>query len=190
MKDVPEFHAPDRDDWRDWLAANHASCPGVWLVYYKKHTGVATVDYAASVEEALCFGWIDTTMRRLDDQRYVRKFTPRRARSQWSLLNRRRAEKMMAAGLMTPAGMQEIERARAEGAWDRALEDRVDRPVPVELAEALAGDRVAAANFRRFTPTQRKYLINWVASAKKEATRLSRAAKAVVMCRENRRPGM
>jgi uncharacterized protein YdeI (YjbR/CyaY-like superfamily) len=190
VNDIPEVHAPTRREWREWLVENHARLPAVWLVFYKKHTGVATVAYDAAVEEALCFGWIDTTLRRLDDQRYARKFTPRQRGSQWSLLNRRRAEKMMAAGKMTSAGRRKVAEARREGAWERALADHVDRAIPPELEQALAADATAAANFRRWTPTQRKYLINWVASAKKEATRLSRAARAVVMCRRNRRPGM
>jgi len=179
-----------RDEWRDWLAANHAGCPGIWLIYHKKHTGVPRVDYDDAVEEALCFGWIDSTVKRLDDARFMQKFTPRKDGSKWSAHNRRRAEELIGSGLMGPAGLAKVEAGKKSGEWDKALEDRVDRPVPPELADALEGDPEAAANFRRWTPTQRKYVINHVAEAKKHETRVRRAAKVVAMARVNKRPGM
>jgi uncharacterized protein YdeI (YjbR/CyaY-like superfamily) len=162
----------------------------VWLVYYKKHTKVPRIAYDDAVEEALCFGWIDSTVRRLDDQRFCQKFVPRRKLSSWSAANRRRAEKLLASGEMTPAGLAKIEAARASGAWDKALKDRVDRPLPVELKKALEKDPKAARELRRWSPTQRKYLVNWVAEAKKEETRRSRAARAVEMLRQGKKPGM
>jgi uncharacterized protein YdeI (YjbR/CyaY-like superfamily) len=190
LEALPEIYLSSRADWRDWLAENHAVSPGIWLVYYKKHTGVARIPYDDAVEEALCFGWIDSTVRRLDDQRFCQKFVPRRERSNWSAHNRTRAEKLIASGAMTPAGMVKIEAARASGAWDKALEDRVDRPAPPELKKALAEDTQAAAELRRWSPTQRKYLVNWVAEAKKAETRERRAGKAVRMLREGKKPGM
>ena len=190
MQQQLEIYLSRRGDWRDWLAENHATSPGVWLVYYKKHTGIERIAYDDAVEEALCFGWIDSTVRRLDDQRFCQKFVPRQARSSWSAHNRLRAEKLMADGTMTPAGMEKIEAARASGEWEKALEDRVDRPVPPELKKALATDAKAAAEFRRLSPTQAKYLKNWVGKAKKPETRERRAAKAVAMLRAGKRPGM
>ena len=190
MEKLPEIYLSERQDWRDWLATHHADSPGVWLIYYKKHTGIARIAYDDAVEEALCFGWIDSTVRRLDNQRFCQKFVPRRARSSWSFLNRVRAEKLMASGDMTPAGMEKIEAARASGEWDKALQDRVDRPVPPEMKKALDADARAAAEFRRLTPTQRKYFVGWVAKAKKPETRERRAAKAVELLREGKRLGM
>lgn len=190
LEQLPEIYLSNRNDWRDWLAENHAVSQGVWLVYYKKHTGIERIAYDDAVEEALCFGWIDSTVRRLDDQRFCQKFVPRRDRSNWSALNRARGEKLIASGEMTAAGLAKIEAARASGAWDKALEDRVDRPVPPELKKTLAKDAKAAAAFRRWSPTQRKYLVNWVAGAKKAETRERRAAKAVQMLREGKKWGM
>jgi len=190
LEKLEEIYLSERQDWRDWLAGNHADCPGVWLIYYKKHTGTARIAYDDAVEEALCFGWIDSTVRRMDNQRFAQKFVPRRTRSNWSGHNRARAEKLIASGAMTPAGMAKIEAARSNGEWDKALEDRVDRPMPLELEQALNDDSKAGAAFRRLTPTQRKYFINWIAEAKKPETRERRAAKAVEMLREGRRPGM
>lgn len=190
MPEYDEILLHTRDEWRDWLAANHAESPGVWLIYHKKHTGIARVAYDDAVEEALCFGWIDSTVKRLDDARFMQKFTPRKDASNWSALNRRRAEAMMAAGLMEPAGLRLVEAAKENGAWEKALEDRPDRAVPPELEAALAADAEARKNWARWTPTQRKYMINHVAEAKKVETRERRAKKVVAMARANRKSGM
>lgn len=190
MVEYGEILLHTREEWRDWLAEHHDKCPGIWLIYHKKHTGVPRVAYGDAVEEALCFGWIDSTAKRLDDARYMQKYTPRKESSQWSALNRKRAEAMIAAGLMEPAGLARVEAAKKNGRWEKALEDRVDRPMPPELEAALAGDPEAAANFGRWTPTQRKYLINHVAGAKRPETRERRAEKVVTMARLNRKPGM
>ncbi|MEN8007284.1 MAG: YdeI/OmpD-associated family protein [Candidatus Krumholzibacteriota bacterium] len=190
MEKLPEIYLSERDDWRDWLAENNADSSGVWLIYYKKHTGIARIAYEDAVEEALCFGWIDSTVRRLDNQRFAQKFVPRRLRSNWSGHNRRRAENLIAAGLMAAPGMEKIEAARRNGEWDKALEDRMDRPTPPELETVLAADPKAAAEFDRLTPTQRKYFIHWISEAKKPETRERRADKARAMLREGKRPGM
>lgn len=190
MEKLPEIYLSERPDWRDWLAENHQASRGVWLIYYKKHTGVARVSYDDAVEEALCFGWIDSTVRRLDNQRFCQMFMPRRKRSGWSGLNRRRAEQLMASGAMTPAGMEKIEAARANGEWDKALEDRVDRPVPPELEKVLEADAKVRAGFNRLTPTQRKYFIAWVAGAKKPETRERRATRVGEMVLAGKKWGM
>ena len=178
-----------REEWREWLAQNHTTCPGIWLIYHKKHTGVPRVAYDAAVEEALCFGWIDSTVRRLDNARFMQKFTPRNPASMWSAINRRRAEALMAAGLMKPAGLAAVEAGKKSGEWEKALDDRVDRPVPPELEAALAVDPQAAANFRCWSPTQRKYAIHHVVEAKRTETRARRAAKLVALARAGRKPG-
>jgi len=111
-----------RADWRAWLAANHASARGVWLVSWKRATGKPSVGYDAAVEEALCFGWIDSLAKTVDDERSRQLFTPRRPRSRWSQSNRDRVERLAAAGLMEPAGLAAVERARESGSW-AALDD-------------------------------------------------------------------
>ena len=189
MAEYGEILLHTREEWRDWLAENHESCRGIWLIYHKKHTGVPRVAYGDAVEEALCFGWIDSTAKRLDDARYMQQYTPRKPSSNWSALNRRRAEALMKAGLVEPAGLARIEEAKKSGAWEKALEDRVDRPMPPELKKALAADAEASANFRRWSPTQRKYMINHVADAKRPETRVRRADKVVALAKSGRRPG-
>ena len=111
------FYAKDRREWREWLATNHAILPGVWLIYYKKASGKSCVSYAESVEEALCFGWIDSRKNMLDAERSVQLFTPRKARSSWSKLNKERVEKLTEQGLMTAAGLEKIEAAKQNGLW-------------------------------------------------------------------------
>ncbi|MFP3944469.1 MAG: YdeI/OmpD-associated family protein [Alphaproteobacteria bacterium] len=113
----PQFTPESAHDWRDWLEENYGRCDEIWLVFYKKHTGKAAISYEEAVEEALCFGWIDSVKRRLDDERYAFRFTPRKPSSKWSPSNIRRVEKLIAEGRMTPAGLEPVERAKAEGAW-------------------------------------------------------------------------
>lgn len=113
-----QVHLETRSEWRAWLAANHDSAAGVWLVSWKKATGKPSVGYEAAVEEALCYGWIDSLERRIDDERFRLLFTPRRAKSRWSASNRERVERLSAAGLMEPAGLAAVEAAKAADTWD------------------------------------------------------------------------
>ena len=106
--------------WEDWLAREHASQDGVWVKIAKKATGIPTVTYAEALEVALCYGWIDGQRKTVDDQWFIQRFTPRRARSNWSKINRDKVERLMAEGRMKPAGLKEVERAKADGRWDAA----------------------------------------------------------------------
>jgi uncharacterized protein YdeI (YjbR/CyaY-like superfamily) len=119
---VPDnpLYAADARRWRSWLEKNHASEPEVWLVFYKKHSRTPCVTFEQATEEALCFGWVDSAMRRLDDDRYVLRYTPRRKKSKWSEANRRLAEALIARGRMTAAGTAAIEEARKNGNWEAA----------------------------------------------------------------------
>jgi uncharacterized protein YdeI (YjbR/CyaY-like superfamily) len=116
-EDHEHVHAETRAEWRRWLAENHAHSPGVWLVSWKRATGKAAVGYDAAVEEALCFGWIDSLAKTVDAERSRQLFTPRRPRSSWSRSNVERVERLQAAGLMEPAGLAAVEDAKARGAW-------------------------------------------------------------------------
>jgi uncharacterized protein YdeI (YjbR/CyaY-like superfamily) len=179
-----------RRAWRAWLAKNHARVSGIWLLYYKKHTGRSGVAYADAVEEALCFGWIDGKVRRVDEDSYAQRYTPRSERSVWSELNRRRAQRMIRRGLMTEAGLAKIRSARKSGAWERA--SRPSRPpaVPADLRRALASRPEAREHFRALAPSYRTLFIYWVVSAKKPETRERRLARVVEMAAANKKPGM
>jgi uncharacterized protein YdeI (YjbR/CyaY-like superfamily) len=184
------LHFETRKAWRAWLARNHARVAGIWMLYYKKHTGRLSLAYADAVEEALCFGWIDGKIRRLDGATYMQRYTPRSERSIWSELNRRRAQRMIRRGLMTAAGLVKIRAAKKSGAWEQATRPRRPPTLPTDLRRALAQQPEAQEHFRAFAPSYRTLFIYWVASAKKPDTRARRIARVVEMAAANRKPGM
>jgi uncharacterized protein YdeI (YjbR/CyaY-like superfamily) len=174
------LHVTTRSQWRRWLKKNAAGSRGIWLIYHKKHTGQPRIPYEDAVEEAICFGWIDSTVRRLDEEKFMQLFLPRRSRnSNWSANNRRRAEKLLAAGLVQPQGLARIEEARQNGAWGQALADTTDLEMPDELAAALADEPRARAAFDALPEGKRRNFLGWVWVARKPETRQRRAAEAV-----------
>ena len=134
---MKQLYFINREQWRNWLIEHHAAEAGVWLIFYKKETHKPTIDYDDAVEEALCFGWIDSIIKKIDDERYVRKFTPRKDKSKWSALNRKRANKMTKKGRMTDVGLSKIKTARKTGLWGKDGRIRISFDVPSELAKAL-----------------------------------------------------
>jgi uncharacterized protein YdeI (YjbR/CyaY-like superfamily) len=171
-------HPKARAEWRAWLAANHATSPGIWLVSYKQGTGRPRVTYDEIVEEALCFGWVDSLGRRLDDARSMLLITPRRPGSGWSRPNKERVARLEAQGLLALPGAAKIAAARADGSWE-ALDAVEALEVPPDLAAALGADAGAAAGFAAFAPSVKKPLLLWVISAKREATRRRRIEEIV-----------
>lgn len=176
--DDERFQPANRAAWRAWLAANHASATGVWAVTYRRNAGKPVVGYDDLVEEALCFGWIDSRPGKLDDERTMLRFTPRKKRSAWSRPNKERVERLIDAGLMAPAGLRVIEAARADGSWD-TLNDVDDLLVPPDLAIALAAVPAAAQGFEAMSPSSKKPILFWVTSAKRNETRARRIAEIV-----------
>ena len=153
----PQTQPASRAAWRQWLADHHAGSPGVWLVYCKKASGQPSLTYAEAVEEALCFGWIDSHPRKLDAERTQLLFTPRQPRSGWSKVNKERLTRLTAAGLL-PAGRAAIARAQANGAWE-SLDAAEAGAVPADLAAALAADAAAAGHFAGFSLSSCKMLM-------------------------------
>lgn len=188
-KPVPDpalrLHVPDRAAWRQWLDLHHAESPGVWLEL-DKDTGAHRLTYVEAVEEALCFGWIDGRVRGIDEQRYMRLFSPRRARSDWSKLNKQRVEALTSQGLMTAAGEAVIEAAKRNGSWS-VLDDVEELNVPDDLALALVADPVANRNFAAFPSSVRKEYLYWITSAKRTETRAGRIREVVVLAAKNRK---
>ncbi len=173
LGDAPNVHADDRATWRAWLEANHATARGVWLVTWRPVSGRARLDYEGAIEEALCFGWVDSTGGRVDDERGRLYFAPRKPRSVWAASNKARIERLIGEGRMTPAGLAAVERARANGSW--GVLDAVERlEVPEDLAAALGKRPPAAVNFAAFPPSARKMLLGWVALARRPGTRAAR----------------
>jgi len=172
----------NRDEWREWLARNHAAEKEAWLVHYKKHIARPALPYEDAVEEALCFGWIDGLLRRLDGEKYALRYSPRRKNSVWSEGNKARVERMIEQGRMTEAGLAAVNRAKENGEWDRAAQ-REALEVPPDLERALAASKAADRGFQRLSPSRRKQLIWWVASAKTKATRDRRIDSTVRLSR-------
>ncbi|WP_297508630.1 YdeI family protein [uncultured Caulobacter sp.] len=167
-----------RQGLRDWLEANHARADSVWLVTWKIADRERYVPYDAIVEEALCFGWIDSQPRRLDAERSMRLLSPRKAGSGWSKLNRERVERLLAEGRMAPPGLAKIEAAKADGSWQRL--DAVETLVaPADLVEALRADAQAKAAFEGFPPSARRAILEWIAAARAPETRARRIAETV-----------
>ncbi len=186
LDDAPQVHADDRATWRAWLETNHATVPGVWLVTWRSSSDRVGLDYEAAVEEALCFGWVDSTGGRVDDERGKLYFAPRKARSPWAASNKARVERLVAAGRMAPAGLAAIERARANGSW--TVLDSVERlEVPADLAAALERQPPAAANFAAFAPSARKMMLAWVALAQRPETRSTRITQIAEAAARNER---
>lgn len=180
--------AETRAEWRAWLAANHASARGAWLVSWKQATGRPAVAYDDAVEEALCFGWVDSLQRPIDGERSRQLFTPRRSASRWSSSNKRRVERLLAAGLMEPAGLAAVEAAKASGGW-AALDDVERLIVPDDLAAALAARPGAQAGWDGYPPSVRRGILTWLLDAKRPATRAARIDETAAAAAAGSRPG-
>jgi uncharacterized protein YdeI (YjbR/CyaY-like superfamily) len=182
---LPEVHASGRDEFRSWLARHHDSADGVWLIYFKKHTGRASIDYEGAVREALCFGWIDGKVQRLDDDRYRQVFIPRRIGSTWSASNKRRVAELERQGALAPPGIARIEGAKSDGSWT-LLDDVEALIVPDDLAAALDAEPGAREAFDGFTDSIKKATLWHVKSAKRAETRARRIAQVVAAASEGR----
>ena len=188
LSELPLLCFVDRESWRAWLEANHAASQGIWLAVGKKGNPVTSLTYEAAVEEALCFGWIDSTVRRLDEHRFRQLFTPRRVGGNWSLSNKARVARLIASARMTPAGLAPIEQAKADGSWT-LLDEVEDLVVPSDLAGALAkAPEAARRHFAEFTDGQKKQILYWIVSAKRVETRSRRIAQTVTAAAEGRLP--
>ena len=183
-KDLATLDLREGEEWRAWLSENHGTSPGVWLVFHKRHTGVACVAYDAAVRQALCFGWIDSLVRRLDDDRYIRKFTPRNPRSNWSPSNRRRWIELREDGLLAAAGLA------------RVPIDLVPAPAPAipelpdYIAAAFSAQPRAWHNFRSLAPTNRRRFVTWIHTAKRPATRQKRIRESITLLTAGKKLGL
>jgi uncharacterized protein YdeI (YjbR/CyaY-like superfamily) len=171
----------DAGAFEEWLAAHHEESPGLWLKLRKKAPGVVALDYPQALDAALCFGWIDGQKRSFDDAHWLQRFTPRRPRSIWSRINREHVARLTAQGRMRPAGLREVERARADGRWEAAYAGQRTAEVPEDLAAALAADPAAAAFFATLDGANRYAILHRVHQAKRPETRARRIAAYVSM---------
>jgi uncharacterized protein YdeI (YjbR/CyaY-like superfamily) len=187
------YHPKTREQWRQWLEKNHIKSPGVWLIYFKKESGKLRVSYEEAVEEALCFGWIDSLPRKLDKERAMLKFTPRKPKSVWSALNKARIEKLIRQNLVTRTGLAKIEQAKKDGSWDLLNATNYhteNNSLPDDLQRALSKNKIAFQNFNAFPPGYRSRFLFWIDSAKRPETRTARINQTVFMAEANKKPGI
>jgi uncharacterized protein YdeI (YjbR/CyaY-like superfamily) len=185
-----QIYLPDTISWRRWLESNHDKLNGVWLIYYKKHSGEPRVPYNEAVEEALCFGWIDSTVKRIDEDRYMQKFTPRKPRSNWSESNKSRVSHLIKEGKMTPAGMKTIEVAKANGKWDEIVEAKKEFVFSDDVLALLESNSKAYKTYQNLAPSHKKRYLQWVMSAKKPETQLKRCREMIELLEKEEKLGM
>lgn len=174
-------YAPSRAAWREWLAQYHASKLEIWLIYYKQGTGKPRVAYGDAVEEALCYGWIDSTVKTIDADRYAQRFTPRKPGSNWSTPNLIRIKRLLASGLMTPAGATHIPSKEKRAAFHAKHQRRLTGTTiaPRDLARVLRERPKAGARWKALTPGYKRIFVRWITDAKQAGTRARRVAKTV-----------
>jgi len=187
---IKQLYVADREQWRDWLSKNHAVKAGIWLIFYKKETSKPTIEYEAAVEEALCFGWIDSIIKKIDGEKYARKFTPRSDKSNWSALNKRRVNKMIKEGRMTKIGLAKIEKAKKTGLWEKDGWPQISLDIPPEFAKALARNKKAKENFDNLAPTYRKHYIGWISVAKRPETKKRRIEESIALLEKGQKLGL
>ena len=177
----PVLAFASQDEWEAWLDAQHATSDGVWVKFAKKGSGVETVVYAEALDVALCYGWIDSQVMSLDERFYLQKFTPRRSRSKWSRINREKIEQLTNAGRMKPAGLEQVELAKADGRWDAAYASPSTIEVPEDLQKALDANPKAAEFFATLSGSNRYAILYQLEDAKKPETRARRLEKFMGM---------
>jgi uncharacterized protein YdeI (YjbR/CyaY-like superfamily) len=187
-KPITTLDVRSRAQWRAWLDKNHASIAEIWLVFHKQHARAKSIDREVSVEEALCFGWIDSLVRRLDEQRYAVKFTPRKPDSRWSDINRRRYASLEKRGLLAPPGLANAPTGKR--AYSVRQRRPLDAPVPGYVERALKAEPAAWRSFETLAPSYRRAYIGWIDAAKREETRERRLREAVARLAKGEKLGL
>jgi uncharacterized protein YdeI (YjbR/CyaY-like superfamily) len=185
LKDnIKTFHAKTQKDWRNWLENNHNKEKSVWLIIYQKESVIPSVYYPESVDEALCFGWIDSKPNKRDDESYYQFFSKHNPKSNWSKVNKDKVARLMADGLIAPAGLEAIELAKKTGTWT-ALDDVDNLTIPNDMQKMLDQNKEALANWEKFPPSTRRGILEWILNAKQAETRLKRITETVTLAEKN-----
>ena len=178
----------NREEWRTWLEENGSFEKEVWVIIYKKKSGRKGLRYQEAVEEAICFGWIDSKMQTVDASRFRQRFSPRKKNSIWSKSNKETAEKMVQKGKMAPAGLETVNEAKSNGKWAAAYSSKTAPAIPSDLAEALQKNEAAWKNFNEFSNSTKLQYVYWVNNAKKDETRQKRISAVVEKARQKIKP--
>ncbi|MCF0050571.1 YdeI/OmpD-associated family protein [Dyadobacter sp. LJ53] len=182
--DIKAFYASSRKEWREWLSQNSQTEKSVWLIIHHKNSKTPSVYYPESIEEALCFGWIDSKSVKRDAESSYLMFTPRKVSGKWSAVNKERVERLTAAGLMTPRGQALIDLAKETGTWE-ALVDAENAVIPPDLQELLDKNEAALKNFLAFPPSAKRLILTWISDAKRPETRQQRVTMTAEKAAEN-----
>jgi uncharacterized protein YdeI (YjbR/CyaY-like superfamily) len=177
-------------EWREWLINNHNKEIEVWLIFYKKVYGKPSINYESAVEEALCFGWIDSIIKKIDDQRYVRKFTPRKDNSNWSVSNKKRVVNLIKNKRMTEIGLAKIEAAKKKGQWTKSDRPNIKFVMPEEFKSALDKNKKAKIFFNQLAPTHQKQFIGWIFVAKQKITKDKRIKESIALLAKGQKLGL
>jgi len=180
----------NKEEWRKWLEENHYKFKEIWLIHYKKSSNKKNLTHYDAVEEALCFGWIDSKLKRIDEERYILRYSQRKNNSVWSKINKETAEKMILHDKMTKAGLEKINFAKKNGLWNKAYTNKKRDKLPSDLEESLHLDKIAWENFQNFANSYRNMYIGWIINAKTDKTRIKRINEVVKRSRENKKPGI
>ncbi|MDZ8186373.1 MAG: YdeI/OmpD-associated family protein [Nostoc sp. ChiSLP02] len=186
-KELPIFCPNSRQEWREWLEKNHSNYSGIWLIYYKVKSGKPSLRYNEAVKEALCFGWIDSKVKSLDEERYMQMFTPRKPKSVWSKLNKQYIEELIEQGLMSKAGLEKIASAKQNGSWE-SLDAVEALTIPSDLKQAFKANKTAKDYFEAFSNSSKKNILSWIESAKRPETRLKRIEQTINSAMQNKSP--
>ena len=184
MEEKEHLYFKNAQEWREWLHDNHHSSTGVYLIFYKVSSEAESMRWEEAVQVAICYGWIDSTVKRLDDERRRQMFTPRKDKSVWSKLNKTYIEKLIAEDLMHESGLRKIEIAKQNGSWE-SLDHVENHIMPDDLKLAFEQNKTALDNYNKFSPSYRKSYLYWLNQAKREATRSARIAEIISLCEQN-----
>ncbi len=186
-----KLHVNSIESWREWLKKNHDKEEVIWLVYKKKSTGSVPFDYEMSVNEALCFGWVDSLLRSIDEKEYMRKFTPRKPTSTWSGSNKARVEQLILEGRMRPAGMKTIEAGKKSGMWDKGVKPpEVDDKLPAALLQAFLSNPLARDNYFKMSKASQKQFNIWINMARRTETIVQRVSESVRLLTQGEELGL
>lgn len=186
-EEIETFYPSNQSEWREWLQENHLSKQSVWLIYYKKKSKIPSISWSEAVDEALCFGWIDSTARPIDDEKYMQYFTKRKAKSIWSKINKTKIEKLTEAGKMSQAGFESIEKAKENGSW--IILDTVEElTIPEDLEAAFELNDGSKDFFMSLSKSAKKMVLYWLVSAKQQTTRQKRIKEIAELAAQKLKP--
>lgn len=186
-KETETFYPTSQSKWRAWLKANHQKKQSVWVIMYKKDSGMPTMGWSEAVDEALCFGWIDSTRRPIDDEKFMQFFSKRKPTGTWSKINKEKIVRLIDAGLMAEAGLHSIETAKQNGSWT-ILDDVEEMIIPADLLKAFKAYKGAKEYFLGLSKSVKKMILHWLVMAKRDETRQKRIAEIALLASQKLKP--